>query len=62
MFTANDVKQMETILNPQVMEACKLMAMARVWLGSDLLSMPALKQKIMGDMEVRLVMHVLGWK
>ena len=61
MFTSADVKNMETRLNPQIMEACKLMDMARAWLGSDLQTMPALTQRIMGDMDVRLVMHVHGF-
>ena len=61
MFTSSDVKNMETRLNPQIMEACKLMDMARAWLGSDLQTMPALTQRIMGDMDVRLVLHVHGF-
>ena len=52
---------METKLNPQIIEACKLMEKARTWLGSDLHSMPALPHRIMGDMDVRLVMHVHGF-
>ena len=42
LFTSADVKLMETKLNPQIMEACKLMDKARTWLGSDLRTMPAL--------------------
>ena len=61
MFTNADVKLMETRLNPQIMEACKLMDKARAWLGSDLHTMPALTHRIMGDMDVRLVMHVHGF-
>ena len=57
MFTNADVKLMETGLNPQIIEACKIMDMARAWLGSDLQTMPALT----GDMDVRLVMHVHGF-
>ena len=60
MFTSIDVKAMETTLNPQIMEACKLMDQARAWLGSDMCNLPALTQRIMGDMDVRLVMHVHG--
>ena len=61
MFTANDVKQMENRLNPQIMEACKLLDKARAWFESDMQSQPALTQRLMGDMDVRLVMHVHGF-
>ena len=61
MFTAADVKLMETRLNPEIMAASALMDKARQWLGPDLQSLPALTQKLMGDMEVRLVMHVHGF-
>ena len=61
LFTGADIKLMETKLNPAIMEACKLMEKARTWLGSDLHSMPALTHRIMGDMDVRLVMHVHGF-
>ena len=61
MFTSADVKLMETKLLPQITESCKLMEKARAWLGSDLQSLPALTQKLMGDMDVRRVMHVHGF-
>ena len=61
MFTNADIKLMETKLNPQIMEACKLMEQARAWFGSDMRSMPALTLRILGDMDVRLVMHVHGF-
>ena len=61
MFHRATVASMGTTLMPQIMEACKLMNQARAWLGSDLLSMPAQMQRIVGDMEVRLVMHVHGF-
>ena len=58
MFTNADVKLMETRLNPQIMEAAGLMDKPRAWLGDDIHSQPALTQKLMGDMDVRLVMHI----
>ena len=61
MFTNADVKLMETSLTPQILEACNLMEKARAWLGPDLEAMPALTQKLVGDMDVRLVMHVHGF-
>ena len=61
MFTIADVKLMEGKLNQQIMEAVTLMEQARAWLGSDIQSRPALTQKLMGDMDVRLVMHVHGF-
>ena len=61
MFANADVKLMETKLNPQIMEACKLMEKGRAWLGSDLQTQPALTQKLMGGMDVRLAMHVHGF-
>ena len=44
-----------------ILEACQIMDKARAWFGSDLHSLPALTQKLMGDMDVRRVMHVLGF-
>ena len=61
MFTSADVKLMVGRLNPQIMEATSIMDKARAWLGSDLQALPALTQKMMGDTEVRLVMHVHGF-
>ena len=61
MFAGADVKLMETKLNPQIMEATGLMDKARAWLGSDTQSRPALTQKLIGDMDVRLVMHAHGF-
>ena len=61
MFTAADVKLMETRLNPEIMAASALMDKARQWLGPDLQSLPALTQKLMGDMDVRLVLHIHGF-
>ena len=61
MFTGADTKLMETKLMPQIKEATALMDKARAWFGSDMCSMPALTQRIMGDLDVRLVMHVHGF-
>ena len=60
MFSSADVKLMEGKLDPQIVEACTYMAQARAWLGSNLDSLPA-AQRIMGDREVRCVMHVHGF-
>ena len=61
MFTSADVNIIETKLNPQIVEACTLMDQARAWPGSNIHSMPALTHRIMGDMDVRFVMHVHGF-
>ena len=61
MFTTSHIEQMETSLNPQIMEACELMEQARAWLGPDIYFHPGLKQKLLSDMDVRLVMHVHGF-
>ena len=62
MFTSADVKQMETSLLPQITAACQIMDKAKAWLGPGAMqALPALTQKLMGDMDVRLVMHVHGF-
>ena len=61
MFTFADVKQMETKLMPQIMAATAMMEKARAWFGSDMECQVALTAKILGDMDVRLVMHIHGF-
>ena len=61
MFTSTDVKQMGGKLNDQIMVAVTLMEQAKTWLGSDLQTMPAVTQKMLGNMEVTMVMHVHGF-
>ena len=60
MFTGSDIKLMETTLQPKIKEATELMDKARAWYVSDMQSQPAVAQRITGDFEVRLVMHVTG--
>ena len=57
---SEDVKNMESIFYPQIMEARQLMEKARKLLGPNLLAQPAVAQKLIRDMDVRLVMHVHG--
>ena len=60
MFTGVDVELMETKLLTQIAEACGLMGKARKWIAADMFARPDLVHKIMGDMDVRLVMHAHG--
>lgn len=61
MFCMADVKLMETKLLPKITEACGFMDKARKWIGTDVFARPGPLHKIMGDMDVRLVMHVHGF-
>ena len=61
MFTSADVKLMETKLMPQILEAVALMNKARAWFGADMVLQPALTAKLIGEMDVRFVMHVHGF-
>ena len=60
MFTGADIKLMETTLQPKIKEATELMGKARAWYELDVQSHPAVAQRIIGDLEVRLVMQVTG--
>ena len=60
-FTGADVKNMGSRFYPEIVEACQLMQKARKWFGPNLLTRPAVEQKLIGDMDVRLVMHVHGF-
>ena len=53
--------QKNSMGNKQIMEAVEIMDKARAWLGTDLQMLPALTQKMLGDMEVTLVMYVQGF-
>ena len=60
MFSSTDVKAMETKMS-EILKATALMEKAREWLGPAMQAVPALSQKLIGDMDVRLVMHVHGF-
>ena len=62
MFTSANVKQMDTGLMPQIQEANALMEEARAWFGGTAIELlPAVTQKLINNMDVRLVMHVHGF-
>ena len=60
MFTGADIKLMEVKLMPQILQAATLMEKARAWLGTDMQIHPAVTQKLIGNMDIRLVMHAHG--
>ena len=62
MLTTADMKLMDTRLKPNIMDACQIMGRSRARLGSDMRIMPAMQQRIMGDLDVRLLMHVHGFE
>ena len=53
---------METTKAAKVAEACSLFKKARAWFGEDLIGHPAFSAKVFGDMQVRLVMFVHGFR
>ena len=61
MFTGADVGLMEGNMKSQIIVATALMEQARQWVGSDIQKLPVLTQRLLGDMDVRLVMHVHGF-
>ena len=62
MFNSTDIKAMEGNLQPKIKEAHGLTQQARAWFGADLILQPALSAKCIGQMDVRLVMHVHGFQ
>ena len=57
MLTSVDIKAMEKLM-PKIVEAAGIMEKARAWLGADLENVPAVTQKLVGDLDVKLVMFV----
>ena len=49
---------METKLLSQILEATTIVETAREWLRMDMDKQPVMTSRILGDMEVRLVMHL----
>ena len=58
MFTSTDIKNMETTKLPEIMAAIQLVDKAREWVHRDINN--AWVVTLIGEMEVRLVMHVHG--
>ena len=52
---------METKDMSQIMAATAIMEKARAWFADDLQNMEAIAQKLLGNMDVRLVMHIHGF-
>jgi len=62
MFNSTIVREMETTKAAKIAEACSLSKKARAWFGEDLIGHPAFSAKVFGDMQVRLVMFVHGFR
>ena len=58
MFNSAIVKEMGTSKSTKVAAACVCDDKAREWFGTDLTKNPAFSAKVLGNMEVRLVMFV----
>ena len=58
MFTKNDIKNMESHLLPDILKAIGILEKVRDWFHMDMVKEPVMTSRILGDMEVRLVMHV----
>ena len=61
LFTSSDTIYMETKLMPQILEATGIVDKARSWLDTDKENHTIVTANLLGDMEVRLVMHVHGF-
>ena len=62
LFCGADIKLMETKLQEKIKKAIDLMDKAREWFGADIDSQPAVTAKLIGQLDVRLVMFVHGFK
>ena len=47
---------------PKIVEAADIMEKARTWFGTDIFINPAKAQKLLGDLDVKLVMFVHGFQ
>ena len=61
MFNSTIVKEMASSKATKVADACACDDKARKWFGTDLTNHPAFTAKVLGNFEVRLVMHVHGF-
>ena len=62
MFCGQEIKAIETKLLPNMQEATAAMDKARQWFGTDMFSQPAVTTKLLGTLDVRLVLFVHGIK